>query len=104
MPALIVTLVAAGIMLLLIVFVVIWRIRYKKQFSWTYHGKTLLLQASAGRAQLFVDGALSDEFAGSVRVCVLKVFLEGTEVRVRVQFGWKILAEATAGGVALQLM
>lgn len=80
--------------------------RYRRTFKWSFRGKELELTAQFGRAQLAVGGAVVDEFAADrLRVCTLKAFIEGTEVRVHIAYrAFKVEAEASAAGAVLPLL
>lgn len=92
-----------GAVLFLILLVqVIYLFKLKRRFSWMWKGKLLVVEVRAGRASLFVDGNLTDEFSGNVKCCMLKTFLEGEEVCVRIRFGLSPKAEASSSGVPLE--
>ena len=75
------------------------------RFGWQFHGHQIVAEVKMWSAKLYVDGNLEDEFAAErMRVCTLRAFLDGVQVKVRVTHGFRAKAEATANGEQLSVI
>ena len=101
----IVLIVSLVIIAVVFLFVCVWTVRLKKSYYFQHHSHEIIARVSADRFALYVDGNVEDEImARQLRLCTLRAFVDGEELKVRVQIGWRVNISATAGGKELMLM
>ena len=84
---------------------IIYSARYRRQFFYSYRSHEIVVRISSLSIALIVDGKVEDEFAAqNVRLCTLRAFIEGDEVKARVQLKIRPQVEVTAGGNELTCM
>ena len=105
-PTLFLPLIFAVGMMALVFVLIIFTLKYRLLCRWSYQSHEISAEIRFGRAKLFVDGKLEDEFAADrLRICMLKAMVEGSEIKVRVTYsGLRAKAEATANGEPLILL
>lgn len=97
-----ITLIVATVLLLVLILELVWMYTRRVRYVWNFRGKDIVAELKSGRARLLSGGRLADEFSGArARVCILRTSVEGAEVLVRVTFGLRLKAEATAAGAPL---
>ena len=96
--SLILPLIIVGPMMVLVIGLIVYTVKYRLFCRWSFRSHEITAEIRFGRAKLFVDGKLEDEFAGDrIRICTLRSFIEGVEVKVRVTYaGFHPKAEASA--------
>ena len=101
----IVLIVAIVIVVTVLVFTFVWMARIKKSFYFEHHSHEIVARVTVNRLALYVDGKVEDEImARQLRLCTLRAFVDGEEVKVRIQIGWRTNISATANGKELILM
>ena len=95
------------LMLCIVILLIVFSLKYKRSYFFQYRSHEIVLQTSMKGVTLFVDGKVEDEFAAqNVRLCTMRAFVEGDEVKVRVSYRpFKgPLVQATADGKDLMLV
>lgn len=102
--ALILSIVFAVLIAAFITFQIVWIKRFRKKYLYRWQSHEIVFESAARSVRLYVDGNLEDEFgARDVRVCTLRAFVEGTEIKARMTIrAMKVQIEVTAGNTPLQ--
>ena len=90
-----------------VIFIVAFHLKRKRSYFFQYHSHEIMLRTTAGGVTLYVDGRVEDELAvQNIRLCTMRAFVDGDEVKVRVDFqSFKgVHVQATADGKELMLV
>lgn len=101
-----IAIVVCVISIILAIISITFSVKYKLCCKWSFRSHEIAAEIRFGRAKLFIDGRLEDEFsADRIRICMLRGMVDGEEVKVRVVYrAFKARAEATANGEPLTLL
>ena len=103
------TIVAIAVFILLaavIIFQIVWIKRMQKKYVYRWQSHEIVFETSVRSVRLCVDGKIEDELgAQNIRVCTLRAFVDGTEIKARMTVQrMHAQIQVTAGNTPLQLI
>ncbi len=90
----------------ILVFEIVWIKKIQKKYMYRWQAHEIVFEIAARSVRLYVDGDVEDELgADNIRVCTLRAFLDGEEIKARMRtHGMQIELDVTAGNTPLQLL
>lgn len=90
----------------ILIFQIVWMKRVQKKYIYRWRAHEIVFEIAARSVKLYADGSVEDEFgAQNMRICTLRAFVEGEEIKARMQIkGMRVQLDVTAGNTPLQLM
>lgn len=90
----------------IIIFQIVWFKRMQKKYVYRWQSHEIVFEMGVRSARLYVDGNIEDELgAQNVRVCTLRAFVDGTEIKAHMAIRrMRVELDVTAGNTPLQLI
>ena len=101
----VVSIIVAGVMFAavigILVFEIVWIKKIRKKYVYRWQAHEIVFEIAARSVRLYVDGNVEDELgAQNIRICTLRAFVDGEEVKARM----RVQLDVTADGTPLQLL
>ena len=90
----------------LVIYQIVWFKKIHKKYFYHWQAHEIVFEIASRSVRLYVDGNVEDELgAQNIRICTLRTFVEGTEVKARMAIkGMRVQLEVTAGNTPLPLI